>query len=479
MMSQFRTSGIRTRTAGEVLILCVLVALTGCQNWQVPAIDPTGQRIFSTSDSMRTAHLSDSRATGSCFTPKPAWEQPLTPEPCPESPPPPPPGAPAVSSTTLPSVPRRRLNQGVPGQIMLSPTQMIAPVGSEVVLVGGLCGDDGYLITQQPIEFTLSQDSVGQFVEVSDEDRLWCRSKKLSADYAIVRTSTRSQVETRGTPSVTDDVLQDKGQCWVSVTSASQGTSYVTAVASRGATWPQRRKVAMIHWVDAQWAFPDPVAVPAGQPYTLSTTVKRTATGAPIVGFIVRYEVVDGATAQFSGGAPAIEVMTDQNGVASAVLQPTAGDPGVSQVRIRVIKPADPTGDAPRTQLGEGFTSITWSAAGLAPCASGPETATVDATLVYRLEVHNPGDLPTQNVEVRNLLPPSLKFISANPLPQVFGTQATWTLPEIPPKGVQVIEVNVRADAAGSVRYAFQATSADAREPRPLSIPRSRVPPWR
>ena len=185
----------------------------------------------------------------------------------------------------------------------------------------------------------LSQDSVGQFVEVSDQDGLWCRSKKLSADYAIARTSTRSQVVTRGTPSVTDDVVQQKGQCWVSLTSASEGTSYVTAVASKGATWPQRRQSATIYWVDAQWAFPNPVAVPAGQLHTLSTSVKRTATGAPVVGFIVRYEIVDGTPAVLGpGGATAIEVRTDEDGsgqCGAAADQPIArrhagADPGDS-----------------------------------------------------------------------------------------------------------------------------------------------------
>jgi uncharacterized repeat protein (TIGR01451 family) len=346
---------------------------------------------------------------------------------------------------------------------MLTPTRMIAPVGSEVVLVSGLCGDDGYLITQQPIEFMLSQDSVGQFVEVSDQERLWCRSRKLSADYAIARTSTRSQVVTRGTPSVTDDVVQDKGQCWVSLTSSSPGTSYVTAVAKKGANWPQRRQAATIYWVDAQWAFPNPVAVPAGRPHTLSTSVKRTATGAPVVGFIVRYELVDGAPAAFGSGASAIEVMTDQDGLGNAVLQPTTNDAGTSQVRIQVIKPADPNSDAPRTQLGEGYTSITWSAPGLALRATGPPSGLVDGTLVYQLEVQNPGDLPSQNVEVRGVIPPSLKYISTNPPAQVLGNQVVWQVAEIPPKGVRAVQVNVRADAAGDVRFRFEATSGAMR----------------
>ena len=453
-----------------MLTATIAMWLTGCcSNFGVPSIDPTGARIFSTNDSMRLARVSDSRQqTSWCFCPQPAWEQPLTPEKCPE-PPPAMPGTAAATGAAAPRAPRRS-KAGVPGQIALSPKRLIAPVGSEVVLVSGLCGEDGYLITQQPIEFMLSQDSVGQIVQVSDRHyakhlnhikSLWSKSEKLGADYAIALTSTRSQVVTRGTPSVTDDIMQRKGQCWISLTSASQGTSYVTAVASKGASWPQRRETATIYWVDAQWAFPAPQSVTAGQAHMLSTTVKRTATGAPVVGFIVRYEVVDGVPAVLGpSGETVAEVRTDENGKANVMLQPTTAQPGVTQVRMQVIRPPDPNSDAPRTLLGEGFTSITWSAPGLTLRASGPQVGAVGTTLVYHLEVHNPGDIVAQDVVVRDVMPPSLKFISSNPAAQIFGTRAEWRLGAIPPRSVRVIDVNVHADGGGGVRYAFQATAS-------------------
>lgn len=449
----------RTTRITAVLTAVLLLYLTGCQQLRVPAFDPTGQRVFSPSDTMSLSCLNDSRARGCGLLPKPAWQQPLTPPPCPEPAPPVPPGArvPAAAPPTAPRI----MQKGVPGTIMLNPQRMIVPVGSEVVLLSGLCGEDGFLVTHQPIEFMLSRDSVGHFVAVSDQDAMWCPSKKLSADYAIARTCSRSQVVTRGTPSVTDDVVQQKGQCWVSLTSASEGTSYVTAVATQGATWPQRRVAATIYWVDAKWAFPNPVSVPAGSPHTLVTQVQRTATGAPVTGFVVRYEIISGVPATFGpDGATAIEVRTDDQGQGSATLQPASGEPGLTQVRIDVVRPPDPNSDAPRTVLGEGFTSITWSAPGLALRATGPETATLDATLVYRLEVHNPGDIPTRDIVVRATLPPSLEFISSNPPAQLFGNRAEWRLSEVPPKSVQVVEVNLRAAAGGGVRYTFEATSA-------------------
>ena len=79
---------------------------TGCQHFRVPTFDPTGERIFSTTEPMQLATLSDSRCNPSlprCL--KPAWQEGVTPPPCPEPPPPPPPGAKApgvARSSVLP-----------------------------------------------------------------------------------------------------------------------------------------------------------------------------------------------------------------------------------------------------------------------------------------------------------------------------------------------------------------------------------------
>ena len=139
-----------------------------------------------------------------------------------------------------------------------------------------------------------------------------------------------------------------------------------------------------------------------------------------------------------------MEVRTDENGLGNAALQPTTNQPGITQVRIQVIRPADPNSDAPRTPLGEGFTSITWSAPGLALQATGPQVGSVGSTLVYRLEVRNPGDIPSRNVVVSDVLPPSLSFVSSNPPARNFGNRAEWQLGDLGPKSVQVIEVNTR-----------------------------------
>ena len=59
-----------------------------------------------------------------------------------------------------------RKTAGQQGEILMTPSRIIAPVGSEVVVITGICGGDGYLATNQPLEWMLSNDSVGQLIEV-------------------------------------------------------------------------------------------------------------------------------------------------------------------------------------------------------------------------------------------------------------------------------------------------------------------------
>ena len=57
------------------------------------------------------------------------------------------------------------------------------------VVVGLVTYDGKMRVTRQPIEWMLSQDSVGQIVDVCDRDRCWYGSKKLSANFATTQTA--------------------------------------------------------------------------------------------------------------------------------------------------------------------------------------------------------------------------------------------------------------------------------------------------
>ena len=60
--------------------------------------------------------------------------------------------------------------RGQRGCILLTPQKIVAPVGGEVILLSGICGTDGYLQMGEPLEWMLTPDSVGTFIQVGDDD---------------------------------------------------------------------------------------------------------------------------------------------------------------------------------------------------------------------------------------------------------------------------------------------------------------------
>ena len=63
---------------------------------------------------------------------------------------------------------------GYDGTFTLTPGTLVAPVGATVILRAGICDEDGFLVMRQPIEWSLSQDSVGSIVDVDQTAKpLW------------------------------------------------------------------------------------------------------------------------------------------------------------------------------------------------------------------------------------------------------------------------------------------------------------------
>lgn len=254
-------------------------------------------------------------------------------------------------------------------RVTLTPGRVLAPVGSEVVMRAGVCGKDGYLLTNRKIEWMIDQEGVGQFAEIGDAGQRdfmrypWSTPRKVNNTYAVGYTSPVHTCLRRGTDDPADDVQINDGEAWVSITSPSEGTSYITAYAPNEENWNARRAQATIYWVDAQWQLPPSAVVAAGQPHILSTTITRQTDGAPLQGWIVRYEVADGSAARLGYDAGQVaEVATDGRGVAQVEVAPTDSQPGTSRVRITVVRPEQAgIASSPRLDVGAGEATVTWS----------------------------------------------------------------------------------------------------------------------
>ena len=473
----------KTWSAITAALACV-VLLCGCGRWRVPAIDPTGQRIFAPAGSYTTLEPRPFAGFG-----QPAFTAPPTPGPCLDLPPTLPPQAVAdtaapqavtvpntVSPNVVPALPASTpvsIVGGVRGSLVLSPSRLIAPVGSEVVLKAGLCGGDGYYVVDQPIDWALSQESVGHIVAVgkNDDSRLCDRllhnnpRGHRDATFAEGRTLSRRVILQRGgvDGSGQEEVLN--GQSWVSVSSMAEGTTRVAAMAPNVPFWNGRGQTAIIEWIDAQWTAPAPAIIRSGTQHTFTTNVTRSTDGSPLVGWIVRYEIIEGAPAQFvsyeGAAGVAADATTDSNGQASVTISPTTNGSGMTHVRVSILRPAAADGSRGAIAVGDAYTSVTWSAPGLAATMVGPQQVNAGEVATYHIEITNPGDMPVSNVDVAHILPPEMTYIGSSPPGQVFGNRVQWQLPTIDPGMVMGIDVSCRADAGGDAAHLVNISTAE------------------
>ncbi|HEX6961595.1 MAG TPA: DUF11 domain-containing protein [Lacipirellula sp.] len=345
---------------------CALAA--GCTGLRCPRIDPTGERCFIWPKDEVIAPVGAPAAIvppviGNPVAP-PVVTDPIFPTPT----------TPAVTPATTIATPLAGLAvQPAQDHLTVTPGRVLAPVGSEVVLKASICTTVGYTLANQEVEWMLGRNGVGQFVELGGKGLVhpplipWFRGEKIDNYLARGYTADGPLCIDRGTPDPTDDVNINRGDAWVSVTSANEGTSHITAYTPAVQSWDTRKAAATIYWIDAQWTFPPPSLTASGSGETLTTLVTTQTDGTPIEGWIVRYEVV---------GGQASEVRTGADGRAAVQVSPT-GSGTTTQVNIQLIRPANFAGsDAPQLVIGNGSTVITWggSAPYLPPSTTQPMT---------------------------------------------------------------------------------------------------------
>ena len=417
-MRRSRTSGPRNNIA---VLLCWIV-VSGCTYSQVPRIDPTGQHLF--------------------------VQQPAV--------------TPVAATTASRAWPEDDV------AVQLSPHRMVAPIGSEVVLLAGVRGGDGYLRTNRRLEWSVAPGSVGQFVAIEENGFVdwlvgdFTRPRKITNTFAIGSTSRRTERVGLKVQNPAESVVSLRGQGWITITSPIEGTSHVMVYAPDVVFCSARVQSALIHWIDAQFGFPPPAIHPAGSRRMVTTTVLRQSNQCPQAGWIVRYEIAGGPPAGFApSGAPTVEVPTNAAGQASAEIFQQQPTHGTNQIRIQVIRPAELGGSAgERLVVGNGSTLQTWTAAALTVCTTGPATAAVGATLTYRTEVSNAGDLPAREVVASNDVPDGLAFVSATPTPTVNGKRLEWRLGDLGARQRQVLQVSVRAVQPGGVANCTEVVAA-------------------
>ncbi len=367
------------------------------------------------------------------------------------------------------SNPSKLLQRGQRGELLMTPSKIVAPVGSEVLVLAGICGGDGYFVPHQPLEFMLSQDSVGQMIDYSSRHTssvvkmLKASTRKTSGDFLTMMTSLQKETIDRGTPTPVDDVVIEKGQAWVSVSSASAGNSYITAVAPKAEAWDKRLRTTEIQWVDALWSIPTPVTATAGAKYPLTTNIRQTADGLGVDNWKVRYEIAGGAAAEFlPKGTQTAEVLTGPDGNAAIeIQQPTdQTGPGTTFIRVDIIRPTN--NSAGYEVIESAVTSVRWVAAALTIRTIGPRVVAIATPFSYRLEISNPGDqIARESTVTLEGLPDGLTFVSSTPKPTEYGDRLVWALGDVQPGSApNIIDIQFKSDRnVGTARLCFDAAS--------------------
>jgi uncharacterized repeat protein (TIGR01451 family) len=433
-------------------VLCCALVAGGCANCQLPRIDPSGDHIF------------------------------IFPQP----------GAPPAATPGAFSVPRSSPLAAGQWGISVSPSQVIAPVGSEVVMIASVCGSEGFMLTDQRVEWLLAPDGAGQFMSPGERrpldiiNRLHGLPAKIDSRYVINTTLFSPRTLDRGTPTPTDDVLVQSGQSWVSVTSPSEGTSRVTVFAPEVPGWDRRQQTASIYWVDAQWRFPSPGITPVGSRKTLTTVLTRHTDNSPLPLWHVRYEIIGGPEAGFApDGATSLEIASNEAGEATVEIfqkQPAAG---TNQIQIQVIRPAGVGGQNRALPVGAGATLQTWTSdepgapaterpsapmaqpAPIAPPVAitpppvaqievaiiGPRTAFVDSDVQFEVRVINRGTVTASQLLVTDRFDSGLQHaVAASPIEK--------NLDDLPPGSMASFGVTLRVTQPGQLCQDIEVTGA-------------------
>jgi len=362
---------MRSRKKNAILLALTALIIGGCAYDRVPRIDPSGERVF----------LPGSAASS-------------RPEP-----------GPARSHPTC--------------TVRVTPASIMAPVGTEVVVVAAVCGDDRFMRTNERVEWAIAPGGVGHFLNVgyngvSD----WLAGEfsrgMVNATYAV-GTTMRAQLKlTRGTAAPGDDVCVRAGEGWVTLTSPIEGTSYVTAYVPSVTSWDARNRTAVIHWVKNC------------QPGLAGTTIvgPSVATSPAIT---TGPSITTGPAVSTPGsilprGTP---VVPDVGTTRPSATAPSAASPSPS------------TGGARTAPVKYGIRK------------TGPSSAAVGATVVYQISIANQGETPVEKVVATDELPAQLTLISTNPPAQQTGRKLQWNVGTLAVRETRRLEVTARADQKG------------------------------
>ncbi len=442
----------------SLTLACTL--LVGCSQMSLPKIDSNGNGLFVNGDTTEiTRPFKDTEKVRDLPTiiPKPAFRAP----------------APGTSSdeglATNSNDQDQNPSQITPGMIWVSPKVVAAPIGSAVVVKAGLVGSKKQLLSDRKLEWTVSEGSQGIIENAGGGNPntfRWLFPKygnRSSETYAHTITSQRAEVVHQDTVDYIDDIDVARGESWAVISSDRKGTTEILVGASTETNWDKQFQKIFVHWIDAQWQFPNSVSGDAGSDQVLTTTITRPSNNTPLSGWTVRYKLVSNRQATLSSQSSneqldTIDVTTDAQGVAAIRVSPNVNQADVVYVTTEIIRPADVSLGTPALVVGESTAGVTWNSPGLSLSCSSPQIVELGKTMECIVTISNPGNQTASNVILNQVIPAGLLLDSSNPVATLNGNQAIWNIGKLTPQTQKQLTVRYKTGQAGENNLNFLVT---------------------
>jgi uncharacterized repeat protein (TIGR01451 family) len=341
------------------------------------------------------------------------------------------------------------------------PLESTDPVRSQRVVIATIYDENCKPRRDRRVEWMI--EGVGNIVEVDESGFGPGRGYKVDNKYAVSYTSYGEHTITRGNANKNDDFTIRSGQTWCVISSPVEGDTHVTVYAPEIFDWDKHKVFVTHHWVDADWVFPRPVADRAGTEQTITTNIFRHTDRQPLANYRVRYKVIDGPPAIFlpSRSAEAIAVSNIDGNALARLVQVTPAY-GVNRISVEIVRAPDPTlPSAAGVVVGRGETTVSWLAPAVTITKTAPAAVALGQDIAYTLTISNTGQVESKSQTVRDFIPDTLRFVSANPSPSQEGNQLIWTLGALPPGQQKVIQLVLRSTQLGTVNNRAQVVTEE------------------
>ncbi len=335
--------------------------------------------------------------------------------------------------------------------VEVTPMVDVNPVQTQHVFIATVKDHDGVPLPTRRVEWTLT--GVGAIIEVDESGWMASRGHKVDNNFAISHANRLGHVLTRGNDDPADDVVIEEGQTWIVITSAVEGTSYVTAYVPGIYDWSKHKATAQKYWYDVAYKFPPADTNPIGTPHTLVTKVMQHSDETPLAGYEVTYKILSGPEASLSpGGGQTALVKTDAQGNASVTLNQIKPAEGVNAIQIDIVRPIDASCEPcePAAHIATGKTTKTWIGPKITITKTAPATTVVGDAFDYSIVVTNASLVMATNVNVVDTLPDGIRYASSSPSAKVSGKTLTWSLGELDFGQSSNISVTVSATRTGN-----------------------------